>query len=234
MRRILAAAGVFVLMGSVCYGQEQEVTPTLTSGTGALLFTFDGLSLIRANNFDGGVGFKVFLSEMTAVRGALQLSKGSGTIAANPVAPDTGVDGSTDGTTIGFSVALERHLSTARVSPYIGAGGGFSTTRTEATNVVVGNPPGPQTTTTNANFGHVISGTLFQGGSTVQGFGLVGFEFFMTKGLSFSAEYRVGIAKTSRKDQEVTTGATTTTTKIGSSTLVNIASSGLFTMAVYF
>ena len=232
MRKILAAAGVFVLMGSVCYGQE--VTPTLTSGTKALLFTFSGLELIRADNFDGGAGFECFLSETTAVRGALQLSNGSSTIPANPVAPDTGVDGSTDGTTFGVSVALERHLSTARVSPYIGAGGGFLTTTTEATNVVVGSPPGPQTTTKNAAGGHTISGTSFLGGNTVQGFGFVGFEFFMTEEVSFSAEYRLAIARTSRKDQEVTTGTTTTTTKSGSSTLANVASSGLFTMAIYF
>ena len=68
----------------------------------------------------------------------------------------------------------------------------------------------------------------------MQAFGLFGFEFFLTDAVSFSAEYRLGVARTSLKDQEVTTGATTTTTKQGSSSLVNIASSGLFTMAVYF
>ena len=41
MRKILTAAWVvvFSLTGSVAYGQ---VTPTLTSGTKAMLFTFDG------------------------------------------------------------------------------------------------------------------------------------------------------------------------------------------------
>lgn len=232
MRDILATAGVgvFFLMGSVCYGQ----TPDLTSGTMAVLFTFDGLNTIRADNFDGGAGFKYFLSEENAIRVGLQFSKASSTDAANPVAPDTGVDGSEDGTTFGISLALERHLRTARVSPYFGVGAGFSTTSTEATDAVVGNPPGPQTTVKNLDGGHRISGTFFQGGSTVEVFGLGGFEFFLTEEVSFSAEYRLGYAKISQKDEEVTFGTTTTTTAFGDSSLININSSGLFTLAIYF
>ena len=233
MRKILTAAWVvvFSLTGSVAYGQ---VTPTLTSGTKAVLFTFDGLSFLAADNFEGGAGFKYFLSGQSALRFGLQFAKASGTEAANPVAPDTGVDGSEDGTTFGISLALERHVRTARVSPYFGVGAGFSTTSTEATDAVVGNPPGPQTTVKNLDGGHTISGTFFQGGSTVEVFGLGGFEFFLTEEVSFSAEYRLAFAKFSPKDEEITTGATTVTTQLGSSSLVDIASSGLFTLAIYF
>ncbi len=233
MRKILTAAwvGVFFLTGSVCYGQ---VTPTLTSGTKAVLFTFDGLSFLRADNFDGGAGFKYFLSEENAIRVGLQMSKASSTEKANPVAPATGTDGKEEGTTFGISLALERHLRTARVSPYFGVGAGFSTTSTKAKNAVEGNPPGPQTTVKNLDGGHTISGTFFQGGSTVEVFGLGGFEFFLTEEVSFSAEYRLAFAKFSPKDEEITTGATTVTTQLGSSSLVDIASSGLFTLAIYF
>ena len=111
---------------------------------------------------------------------------------------------------------------------------GFSTTSTEATDAVVGNPPGPQTTVKNLDGGHTISGTFFQGGSTVEVFGLGGFEFFLTEEVSFSAEYRLAFAKFSPKDEEVTTGTTTTTTQLGSTSLVNINSVGLFTLAIYF
>ena len=232
MRDILATAGVgvFFLMGSVCYGQ----TPDLTSGTMAVLFTFDGLNTIRADNFDGGAGFKYFLSEENAIRVGLQMSKASSTEKANPVAPATGTDGKEEGTTFGISLALERHLRTARVSPYFGVGAGFSTTSTKAKNAVEGNPPGPQTTVKNLDGGLTIGGTFFQGGSTVEVFGLGGFEFFLTEEVSFSAEYRLAFAKFSPKDEEITTGATTVTTELGSSSLVDIASSGLFTLAIYF
>ena len=86
MRKILTAAwvGVFFLTGSVCYGQ---VTPTLGPGTTAVLFTFDGLNFLRADSFDGGAGFKYFLSEENALRVGLV------SIGATSCAPDAGSPG---------------------------------------------------------------------------------------------------------------------------------------------
>src|SRR5262249_38084245 len=162
--------------------------------------------------FDGGAGFKYFFMPGTAVRGSLILANAHATLAANPVAPATGSDGSQSGTTVGFSAALEQHLRNSRVSPYIGAGGSFSATSTDATNVVVGNPPPAQTTVKNATGGETINGQFFQGGRTGGVFGLAGFEFFLKKEISFSGEYRIGYTTTSRKDQDVIlSGATTTT-----------------------
>lgn len=231
MRKILAMAGAFVLTGSVCYGQ---VTPDLSAGSRALLFEFNGLSVIAAGDFDGGAGFKYFVADSTAVRGGVQLSRGTSDIKANPVAPNTGRDGSQSGTLVGLSAALERHMGMGRVSPYIGGGVMFSTTSTEATNVVVGNPPGVQTTTKNEQFGETINGSTYFGGRSVGIFGLMGFEFFLRDEVSLSGEYRLGYTSTTRKDEQVTTGATTTTIKIGSSNLLDISSRGLLTLAVYF
>jgi hypothetical protein len=131
------------------------------------------------------------------------------------------------------TAALQRYLRIARVSPFMGVGGGFSTTSTEG-KTVVNTTGGTQTVTKNATGGQAV-GTLgtFAGGSTLQGFGFFGFEFFLTNEISFSAEYRLGIAKTSRKDEEQTAGPTTTTTKVGGQNLIGIGSSAQFTMAVY-
>ena len=227
----MAIAGALVLTSSVCYAQD---TPDMTAGTKALLFTFNGLSFISAGNFDGGGGFKYYIAEGLAVRGALVFSNAHNTLAANPVAPATGTDGSQSATTAGFSAALERHLAKARVSPYIGGGGSFSVTSTEAKNIVVGNPPPAQTTIKNAGAGETINGQFFQGGRTGGVFGLIGFEFFLKKEISFSGEYRLGYATTSRKDQQISVAGATVTTKVGSSHAFNLASQGLFTLAVYF
>lgn len=233
MRKILTAAlvVVFSLTGSVAYGQ---VTPTLTTGTKAMLFTFDGLSFLAADNFEGGAGFKYFVSEQSALRVGLQFAKASGTEAANPVAPDTGVDGSEDGTTLGLSLALERHLTATRVSPYFGIGAGYSTTSTEAKSTEVGNPPAAQSTVKNLDGGYTISGTFFQGGSLFEIFGIGGVEFFLTNEVSLAAEYRLAFGRFSQKDEEITIGTTTTTTQFGNSSLIGIDSSGLFTLAIYF
>ena len=161
-------------------------------------------------------------------------SNAHNTIAANPVAPNTGTDGSESATMGGFTVALEHHLTNKRVSPYIGAGGTFTTTGTEAKNAVVGNPPPAQTTVKNSVAGESIIGTLYQAGKTGGVYGFAGFEFFLKKEISFSGEYRLGYSTTSRSDQSVTNGATTVTTRTGSSHGTNLGSQGLFTLAVYF
>jgi hypothetical protein len=232
VRRVLGLASALVLTSSICYGQE--VTPDMTAGSKALLFTFNGLSVLSAGNFDGGGGFKYFIQDGLAVRGALIVANGHSTLAANPVAPATGTDGSVSGTTGGFSAALERHLSKNRASPYIGAGGSFTVSSTDAKNVVVGNPPPPQTTIKNAVGGETINGQFFQAGKTGSFFGLIGFEFFFKKEISFAGEYRLGYSTTSRKNQDVILNGVTTTTKVGDSHQFNLASQGLFTLAVYF
>ncbi len=220
MRKILTVVWVvvFFLTGSVAYGQ---VTPNLASGTKAMLFEFGGLDDLGANNFEGGAGFKYFLSGRDALRIGLQFAKFSATEKANPTAPDTGVDGKDRATTIGLSLALERHLTSTRVSPYIGIGAGYSRTSTEFTDSETGSPPPAQTT--------------FKGGdTTINIFALAGFEFFLTSEVSLAAEYRLGYAKISPKDDEIITGTSTITFENGSASLFDLDSSGLLTLAIYF
>jgi len=232
VRKILAIAGALVFTSSVCYGQD--VKPDLKTGSKALLFQFSGLSVITAGTFDGGAGFKYYISPTTAVRGAVQLSNANNTIAANPVAPATGMDGHQSATRAGLTAALERHFGSGRVSPYFGGGVMFATTSTESKNVVVGNPPPTQATTKNNTAGETINGTTYLGGHSIGVFGLMGFEFFLRKEISFSGEYSLGYTSTSRSDQQVVAGTVTVTTKVGNSNLLNIASRGLLTLAVYF
>ena len=125
MKKVLLTAFALLVVASVSFGQE--VMPSLTGGSKALLFSFGGLSNLGANNFNGGFGAKYYLSSSMAVRAGLQFASASTTTPANPAAGDVGVDGSTSSTTIGVGAAIELHLATARVSPYIGAGVGFST-----------------------------------------------------------------------------------------------------------
>ncbi|MBI4417419.1 MAG: outer membrane beta-barrel protein [Ignavibacteriales bacterium] len=232
MKQLLSCLLVLTLAAPVA--QSQEVTPNLTGGSKALLFSFAGLSFLNAGNFDGGFGAKYYLSEAMAVRAGLQFATGSTTNPANPPAGQSGVDGSQSATQIGVSAAIELHMGKGRVSPYLGGGIGFSTTSTEMKNAVVGNPPPSQTTTKNSVAGENIGGVNYLGGTAFTVYGLAGFEFFLWKELSLAGEYRLGFTSTSRKDQEVTAGTTTVTTKLGSSSGFSIASQGVLTLAVYF
>lgn len=209
-------------MGSVSY--SQEVMPNLAGGSKALLFQFGGLNNLAANNFNGGFGAKYYLSSSMAVRGVLQFSSNSTSTPANPAPGDVGADGSTSNTTIGVGGGVELHMGSGRVSPYIGAGVGFSTTSTESKNAATATPPATPTQTTTKNA---------TGNTTFTVYGMAGFEFFLWKELSLSGEYRLGFSSTALKDVEVTTGPTTVTTKQGSSSSIGINAQGVLTLAIY-
>ncbi len=233
MKKVLFVVMALLVATSLSMGQE--VMPNLTGGSKALLFTFNGLSFIGAGNFDGGFGAKYYLSSSMAVRGGIQFASASATNPANPPAGQSGVDGTQSATSIGISGAVELHMGSGRVSPYLGGGVGFSTTSTEFKPTVTGAPPLVQTTTTNSAGGETIGGVTYQGGTTFTVYALAGFEFFLWKELSLAGEYRIGFASTSRKDQEFNNGAgTTTTTKQGSNSAISVASQGTLTLAVYF
>ncbi len=223
MKKVLLVAVAILMVGSVSFGQD--VVPGLAGGSKALLFSFGGLSTLSANNFSGGFGAKYYLSSSMAVRGGIQFTSNSTTTPANPGAGQVGVDGSTSNTTIGVAGAIELHLGSGRVSPYLGGGVGFSTTSTESKNAATATPPAVPTQTTVKNAA---------GATTFTVYGLAGFEFFLWKELSLSGEYRVGFSSSSLKDQETTTGSTTTTVKQGSSSSIGISAQGTLILAVYF
>jgi len=223
MKKILLTAFALLVASSLSFGQE--VMPSLTGGSKALLFSFGGLSNLSANSYLGGFGAKYYLSSSMAVRAGLMFTSNSTTTPANPGTGQVGVDGSTSNTTIGVGGAIELHMGTGRVSPYLGAGVQFSTTSTETKNAAVATPPAVPVQTVVKNAG---------GNTTFTVYGMAGFEFFLWKEVSLSGEYRVGFSSTSQKDQETTTGPTTTTIKQGSATQIGIAAQGVLTLGVYF
>ncbi len=204
---------------------QSEVKPTLYAGSKALLFQFSGLANIGAGNFEGGVGGKYFLNSNLAIRGGLQFAN------ASVSTPNTNLpDNKNSATTFGINGAVEYHLSTKRVSPYLGGGIAFSTTSTEETQQTVG---GENKVSNNRN-GVNIGGNAFNAGTTISVFGMVGAEFFIYDELSLGAEYRVGFSSTSQADEEVTVGNQTTTTAGGSLTTIGLTSQGFITLAIYF
>lgn len=225
---LFALLSLFVLSSAVA----QTEAPTLTTGSRALLFSFGGLANLNANAFDGGVGGKYYISNDWALRGGIQFATANRTIPANPGPGQVGTDGSQSAWRFGISAALEYHLTKNRVSPYVGGGMGFSLTRTESKNTVIGT--GAQTTRKNSAGGETIEGATYVAGSAIGVYGLAGVEFFLVNEVSLAAEYRLGLTITSRADEEVTSGNTTVTTKVGGSTIFGVATGGALTLSVYF
>jgi opacity protein-like surface antigen len=230
MKKVFFVVGL-LLVNSLAFAQG--VNPNYSSGSKAMLFTFDGLSTLRAGNFEGGIGAKYFLGQKMALRAALQFASSSEDIPANAAAGQQATDGEQSGTQFGVSAALELHLGARRANPYLGGGLSFSTTSTESTNPVIG-PSSSQTKVENNDIGENVNGRTFLGGTTLGVFALAGVEFFLINEVSLAAEYRLGISKISRADEKITLGNQTQTTQVGGGNDVGINNSGLLTLAVYF
>ncbi|MGD0589239.1 MAG: outer membrane beta-barrel protein [Bacteroidota bacterium] len=224
MKKVAILFTILILVGSISFGQD--IPPGPSAGSKGMLFSFSGLSNLGAGTYQGGFGAKLYLSDYMAVRGMVQLALLSTKTPPNAPAGWQTADATTSDNTFGVGGAIELHFTKSRISPYIGAGIMFSTESTESKTSDAA-PAGVtliQTTTKNAN------------GSTSIGIGaLLGVEYYVTNGVSLSAEYQLGFTSTSLKDVEVSTpGSPTVTTKQGSSSAIGIANSGLLTLAVYF
>jgi hypothetical protein len=224
MRKLATVITILMLVGSVASGQD--AVPGPSAGSKGMLFSFSGLANLGAGTYEGGLGLKLYLSDYTAVRGIVLFGLSSTTTPVNAPAGWSSVDATTSDNTFGVGGAIELHFTKSRISPYIGGGILFATRSTESKTGDSAPAGGilSQTTTKNAN-----------GATSISIGGLLGVEYYITSGVSLSAEYQIGFTSSSNKDLEVSTpGTPTVTTKRGSSTAIGINNSGLLTLAVYF
>jgi len=223
MRYLTLILIVFSLLASPLFAQQNK--PFFEKGSKAVLFEFQGFDNLGANSFNGGIGGKYFIQPKLAIRGGVQFASISEDI---PFQGTNGIDGEASATQFGIFGAVEYHLDTARVSPYLGGGLGVSFTSTESKSAEA-DPVDQVTIKNNRNgqFGYF-------GGTEFTLFGIAGVEIFIIKNLSLAAEYRLGLQQLSRKDEERTQGNTTVTTKQGSRMIWGLASAGVLTLAIYF
>jgi opacity protein-like surface antigen len=223
-------AGVLTVVMAVSFASAQDFTTSAAQGKWAGLFTFNGLSNLGAGDYNGGLGVKYYLANNMAIRGGIQFGTYAYVNYANPGTGQTGIDGEESALQYGINGAFEYHLATGRVSPYVGAGFGFTSTSTEDLTEEVGAPPAAQDKTVNSigGEGGYLAGTELSLGA------LAGLEFFVTKEISLSAEYWLGYSSLARSDQEFTTGSTTTTTRIGAGGGIYVTTTGALTLSVYF
>jgi hypothetical protein len=223
MRKFILVSLMVVLIPSLSLCQENK--PFFEEKSKALLFEFSGFDNLSANSFNGGIGGKYFIKSNMAIRGGLQFVNINRDI---PFQGTGGVDGEAQASQYGIFGAVEIHLATERVSPFFG--GGLSLTFASTKSKTAEADPNDQEVTKNSSSGEFG----YYGGSEITVFGLFGVELFVLKNLSLAAEYRLGFSQISLKDEEVTHGNVTVTTKQGSIQAIGVASSGVLTLAVYF
>ena len=203
---------------------SEDVTPEIAAGSKAALFSFSGLATLGANAYNGGIGMKYYLIDMLALRASLMFAFAD---QGTPAPAAGGTAGDANAFSVGLNVGAEYHLLKTRVSPYVGATLGFTSTSTSQKTAVAAGVP--QYTVTNA-LAPVLG---FAPGFNFNIAALAGVEFFIVKELSLAAEYRLGYSVTAPYDQK-TTEPNVPAVKSGASSFIGIYTGGALTLAFYF
>jgi len=224
MKKTLVIILTILLLGTFSFGQE--FNPPV-KGEKAMLFGFSGLGFLGVLEYQGGFGYKMFLSNSMALRTALILNYNKDNFPYTEAAGIIGKDGYDKTFGMGAEIAFEIHKGGGRIDPYMGVGGGFFNTTTERANPVWG-----QTGST------LVQPTLKNeiGGDAGMNFGaffLLGMEYYITDNLSLAGEYHFGFNYTAALTEVYDNGTTKTETTGGSSMGLGITSSGLLTLAIY-
>lgn len=219
MKKLTALFVLFFLVANISTFAQR-------TGDKALLFQFSGLSFLGANEFDGGIGGKMFLNNKMAIRGVVKFAMKSETDPWNGVA--AGNDGEISASKIGLGAAFEYHLAHDKVCPYFGGGFEFTTSSTER-KVKYANG-----TQQNVIVNRTLGELGIEAGTQLGVFGMLGAEFFIFDNVSLGAEYRLGLSSMARSDEENTAGGVTVKTKLGSKSSFDVSSQGAFTLAIYF
>jgi opacity protein-like surface antigen len=208
----------------------QKYTPHV-KGDSAMLFSFSGLGFLAAFEYQGGFGYKKFINDKTAVRGAFSLSNAKETISWGPENyPDgyVGEDGSDKEFGIGLELAGEIHRNKGKVDPYYGAGLGFSMVRTkyiEPGAAIQGTAITQRETKNDLDGPAATSFSIFT---------LLGVEYAINSAITLAAEYHLGFNFASEPDMKKTDPSGVETSFSGGKySYFGISSVGLLTLAIY-
>jgi opacity protein-like surface antigen len=193
-----------------------------------MLFEFSGLGFLWADSYRGGFGYKQFLNDKTALRGAISLSSAKETLSEFVPTGFVDEDDFDREFVFGLETAGEIHRNKGRVDPYYGAGLGFSMTRTKS---IRSDPVIQGTAVTETEIKNDLDGPAATAFSI---FTLLGVEYALNNVVSLAAEYRLGFNFSSEPDMKVTDpSGTETSYEGGKYSYFGIASVGVITLAIY-
>ena len=214
--------GVLIILLLSTFSFSQEFNPPV-KGDKAMLFGFSGLGFLGVLEYQGGFGYKMFLSDNMAMRMALILNYNNDNIPFKDAQGNDGIDGYDKTFGIGSEIAFEKHKSYGKIDPYMGLGGSFFMTTTE---LGAGVPAGANQPTLKNQIGG-------DAGMNLGAFFLLGMEYYITDNLSLAGEYHFGFDYTMALTEVYDNGTTQTETTGGSSMGLGITSSGILTLAIY-
>lgn len=225
MKQLIAGVLVLTLAVGTALAADNS-KPIQKAGSTALMFDLGGLANLSAGNYQGGVGFKYYISNGFAVRAAVGFGMTSTTTKnpADPVPTTQESESKLSGMTFSIAPGIQYNVATsAAVVAYVGAQISYSM--------------GSQTRTGNANnfnVGFSKDHEYKESTSTFGGAAFVGVEWFAWDNISLAGEYRFNFSTTSGK-AESKNATTSDSQDAPSSTAFGLSSanSANLTLSVY-
>jgi opacity protein-like surface antigen len=209
MKRVAVALLIAAVAGTSAWAQKTK------EGDKAWLFTLSGLSDLRVNGYNGGLGLLYYLSDDLGLTVGLGFSTSSTTTKAP--AGSGGADQKES--SLGLTLSPGLRFNIASSGPIVGYAG---------VGVLVGIS---SETTENPNH---VSGNKVETSSTSIGAGVtVGAEWFAWSNVSLGASYSLAFTTSSGKTK-TTSGGTTTEQDAPSTTTIATTPSGAFTLSIYW
>jgi len=229
MKKMLVVIIGLMLVSNISFGQKKFVPHV--KGDKAVLFSFSGLSNLGAGSYQGGIGYKKFISPKTALRAAVDIYNFNQKISWGPEFYPTGYvgeDGKYRENRILLDLAAEIHRNKGKVDPYYGGGFEFGFTRTK----MIESVQGPQGTALVAT--EVKNDLDGDAATRFEIYGLFGVEYAINSILTLAAEYHLRFNLVSQPDMKVTDPAGVETSFTGGSySYVSLGSVGFLTLAIY-
>jgi hypothetical protein len=179
MRSPLALLAFLLLVSTPCFAQEVSTD----GGDLDLLFTLGGLSELRLNPYEGGVGIRWFFLDNMAVRPSVSVSYRKNTQEGRS---EDYTDQIERRSSFGFDFIFERHISAGgRLSPYTGLGLRYRYSGEVGKPSVPKDPP----------LGTTLERTNWI--NTVGPMGILGFSWALKESIYLGAEYRLSYSYSS-------------------------------------
>jgi|GEM_PF-777382 len=228
MKRMVAVLLVLALVCGTVLAAE-TAKPITKAGSKALMFDLGGLANLSAGNYEGGLGFKYYISNGFAVRVGLGFGMSSETTknpsTVTPLPANQLSESELSGMTFTIAPGVQYNLvATNAVVAYVGGQVSFTSSNQERT----GN---------NAGMGvGFTQGSSYKTSSSIFGAAaFVGVEWFAWENISFAGEYRFGFSSSSGKTESNSTNASASQDAPSSTSFgLGSANSANLTLAVYF
>ena len=227
MKKMLIVVIGIMLVSNISFGQKKFVPHV--KGDKAVLFSFNGLANLGAGSYQGGVGYKKFIKDKTAIRAMVDVYSYNEKISWGATPGWIGEDGSYKENRIAFDLGAEFHSNKGKVDPYYGGGFEFRLERTKYVEDV--SAPQGSALPVPEEVKNELGGNA---ATRFEIYGMFGIEYTINTMITLAAEYQLRFNMEFEPDEVRTDASGVETSYDGSRySYLSLGSVGFITLAIY-